>query len=148
VLPAAYVGAFSRFEFLVDVEEMPDFPGDVRGNIVKVLYPGEPRVVGLDGEDLRVRAVLVAHPEDADRPDRDLAAREGGFLEHDHCVQRVAILGQRVRDEAVVERVTGRGEQHPVQAYPAGFVIHFVLVPRTLRNLDDDLDFHRSSSAG
>src|SRR5207245_2665917 len=43
----------------------------------------------------------------------------------------------------VVGRVTGRGEESTVQADPTGLVVHLVLVPRTLRDLDRDVELHR-----
>src|SRR5450755_4657264 len=46
VLPAANVGVLPRLQFLVDVEEMPDLGGNVRGNVTQVLQAGDPGVMG------------------------------------------------------------------------------------------------------
>src|SRR5690606_1861755 len=61
----------------------------------------------------------------------------------DQRVQRVAVLAEGVLDEAVVGRVGGRGEESTVQADPTRLVVHLVLVPRTLRDLDRDVELHR-----
>src|SRR5205085_4765082 len=45
-------------------------------------------------------------------------------------------------DVAVIGRVAGRGEQHPVQADPAGDVIHLVLVAYALGDLNRDVELH------
>src|SRR6202012_3400851 len=107
-----------------------------------VLVGGVARVTRGHGEDLGVRPLLVGHPEDADGPDRDQAAGERGLVQDDHGVERVTVLGQRAGDEAIVMRIPGRGEQHPVQPDRVDSRIVLILVPGSLRDLDDDVDFH------
>jgi hypothetical protein len=65
-----------------------------------------------------------------------------GLLDQHHRVERVAVLAQGVRHEAVVGRVLGRGEQRPVQADQAAVVVDLVLVPAAARDLDQDVEFH------
>src|SRR5579884_3952066 len=148
---------------LVLLEE-PTFPGclilcraigmfrmtDEKGGNDKVLCgpANDPRVVGGDAQDLVVAALLVGHPEHADRAAQDQAAGEGRLLKQDQGVQRVAVLAERVLDVAVVRGVTRRGEQHPVQPYAAGLVVYLVLVPLALRDLDQDVELHHSSMWG
>ena len=82
----------------------------------------------------------------ADRPGLDDAAREHRLGQQHHRVQRVAVLAEGVLDEAVVGRVAHRGVQVAVQLHPPGVVVHLVLVARTLRDLDDDVELHRRGS--
>ncbi len=93
-------------------------------------------------QQLVVAAGLVRHPEHADGAALDEAAGEGRLVQNDQRVQRVAVLAEGVLDEAVVGRVAGRGEESTVQTDPTGLVVHLVLVPRTLRNLDGDVELH------
>ena len=65
-----------------------------------------------------------------------------GSRDEHQRVERVAVLAEGVLDEAVVGRVLGRGEQRPVQADPAGRVIHLVLVAVPLGNLNRDVEIH------
>ena len=146
VLPAAHVGALAGFQFLVDVEEVADLVEQVAGHVAQVAQVRVPRVTGGHGQHLRVRAFLVGQPEHPDRAGGDRAAGEGRLAEQHHHVHRVAVLGQRAGDEPVVGRIAGRGEQHPVQPDPPADRVHLVLVPRPLRNLDDDVDLHAAPS--
>src|SRR5690606_21905655 len=92
VLPAADVGALARFQALVDVEEVGDLVADALVDVAQVADLRVAHVRGRDAEDLRVGAALVEHPEHADAADGDLAAGEGGLLQQDHHVERVAVL--------------------------------------------------------
>jgi hypothetical protein len=60
--------------------------------------------------DLVVEALVVAHPEDRDDLHRDHAARERRLGDADHGVERVAVLGHGVRDEAVSGMLVGEYE--------------------------------------
>ena len=91
-------------------------------------------------EHLVVPALLVGHPEHADRPALDQAAGERRLVEQHQRVERVAVLTEGALDEAVVGRVAGRGEQHPVEPDPPGLVVDLVLVALTLGDLDGDVE--------
>ena len=97
-------------------------------------------------EHLVVAAGLVGHLEHADRACVHDAAREHRLGQQDHRVQRIAVLAERVLDEAVVGGIAHRGVQVAVQLHPAAVVVHLVLVARTLRDLDDDVELHRRGS--
>src|SRR5260370_17802913 len=59
-------------------------------------------------------------------------------------VKRVPVVGERVLDEAIVGRIAGRGEQHPVQPYPSCPMFHLLLVALAPRDLDDQVEVHSS----
>jgi hypothetical protein len=73
-------------------------------DILDVAQIGHPRIGRCYAQDLIVVAHLVPHPEHSDRPAGDQAAREGRLLEQDKRVERVAVVGERVFDEAIVGR--------------------------------------------
>src|SRR5262249_19479007 len=64
-------------EVLVDLEEVLDLVTELRRDVVDVRQPPPDRVAQRDADDLLVRALLVGHVKDADRPDADAAAGEG-----------------------------------------------------------------------
>src|SRR5580693_4574972 len=140
--PGRVPDALARLQLLVDGEEVMDLQPVELGHVLELARVVLPRVAGRDTDDLVVTALLVGHPEHPDRAAADQAAGEGGLLDQDHRVERVAVLAQGVRDEAVVGRVLSRGEQRPVQADQAAFVVDLVLVPAAPRDLDQDVEFH------
>ena len=75
-----------------------------------------------------------------DRRDRDEAARERRLGDADHRVERVAVLAERVGDEAVVGRVDDGGEQEAVELDAAERLVPLVLVARPLRDLDEAME--------
>src|SRR5665648_417355 len=144
--PVGALDGLAGLQILVDLEEVLDLePVELR-HVVDVLAPGRALVAGGHAEHLVVAARLVAHPEHAERTAADQATGEGRLLEQHQGVQRVAVLAKGALDEAVVVRVAGGGEEHPVQADPPGRVVELVLVPLTLGDLDGDVELHGSPS--
>src|SRR6202044_3170798 len=60
----------------------------------------------------------------------------------DQRVELVAVLSPGAVDEPVVQRVDGGGEQHPVEPHMAALGIDYILVPRALGGLHDDVNVH------
>jgi hypothetical protein len=142
VRPRLGLHRLAGLDRLVDLEEVLDLePLEFRHvvDVAQVLHPG---VGGGHAQHLVVAAHLVPHPEHPDDAAVDQAAGEGRFVEEYQRVQRIAVLAQRVLDEAVVRRVSGRGEQHAVQPDPAGGVVHLVLVPLSHGDLDNNVNVH------
>ena len=88
---------------------------------------------------------LVGHPEHADGPAGDEAPGERRLLEQDQGVERVAVLAEGVLDVAVVRRIAGGGEEHPVQADASGGMVQLVLVPLALRDFYRHVELHAPS---
>src|SRR5689334_22306896 len=140
--PGRVPDALARLQLLVHGEEVVDLQPVVLGYVLELAQVLLPRIAGRDTDDLVVTALLVRHPEHPDRTAADQAAGERGLLDQHHRVERVAVLTQGVRYEAVVGRVLRRGEQRPVQPDQAAFVVDLVLVPAAPRDLDHDVEFH------
>jgi hypothetical protein len=90
----------------------------------------------------------MEHP---DRSDADRAAGECRLGDEDERVERVAVLTERVDDEAIVGRVAHRGEQVAVEHNPAELGVVLILVAGSAWDLDegDNVGFvgvHRASS--
>ena len=67
---------------------------------------------------------------------------------HEH-VARIAVVGQRLRDVAVVARIMHRRRHEAVDEYRAGFLVHLVLDGLAVhRDLDDDVAVVRHILAG
>jgi hypothetical protein len=103
---------------------------------------GHPRVGGRHAEDLVVPALLVGHAEHAESAAGDQAAGEGRLLQQHQRVEGVAVHPERVLDVAVVGRITGGGEQHPVEPDASGHVVQLVLVSLALRDFYRHVELH------
>ena len=137
------VGAFdglAGLEVLVDLEEVLDLEPVVLGDVVDVAQVLQARVVRGDAQDLVIAAGLVGHAEHADRAALDDTPGERRLLQDDEGVERVTVLAERVLDEAVVDRVGRRGEEHAVQPDAAGHVVDFVLVAFALGDLNNHVE--------
>src|ERR671910_393643 len=53
-------------------------------------------------------------------------------------VERIAVIAEGARNEAVVRRVVHRAVEHTVQPEQPGFLVQLVLVLAAFWNLDDD----------
>jgi len=129
-------------EILVHLEEVLDLQLVELGDVPDVLQVRQPGIAGRYAEHLVVAALLVPHPEHADRPAQDQAAGKRGFLDEYEGVEWITVLPEGVLDEAVVGRVLRRGEERPVEPDSAGIMIHFVLVAMPFRDLDRDVEMH------
>ena len=143
--PATPVGAFdrlARLEVLVGLEEVLDLEAVELADVLQLGDVGDPGVVRGHHQDLVVAAGLVGHVEQTDRASADQAPWERRLLEQDECVQRVAVLAQRVLHVAVVGGIPRRGEQQPVEPDATRGVVHLILVAVSLGDLDGDVVLH------
>ena len=145
LLAAHPVGALNRLaglEVLVDLEEVLDLQAVELRDVLDVGTPGGALVGAGHAQDLVVAALLIAHTEHAQSAAADDAAGEGRLLQQDQRVQGVAVLTEGPVDVAGVVGVARRGEEHAVQADPAGLVVDLVLVAVALGNLNRDVELH------
>src|SRR5439155_4147814 len=127
-----------RLEILVALEEMLDLVAQFVLDVVDVGHPLELGSSERHAEELLVGAFLVGHVEDADRADADPAAGERRVGDEHERVERVAVLGERALDVAVVRGVRHRGEEAPVEHDAPELLVPLVLVARARRDLDED----------
>ena len=107
---------------------MLDLVEQVRTQLGEVVRAVVQRVVERHADELGVGALLVLHPEHAERTGPHPAAREGRVLQQHQGVERVAVLGEGVGDEPVVGRVEGGREQAAVEPHHARHMVVLVLV--------------------
>ena len=110
------------------------------GHVADVVGAVPLRVVLEDADQLGVDARLVAHGEHAEDARPHHAAREGRVGHQHQRVERVAVVGQGVGDEAVVRRVGGGGEEAAVQPDDVRLVVVLVLVAAPRGDLDHHVD--------
>src|SRR2546423_50103 len=94
-------------------------------------------------ENLVVGLATIEHLEHPERPAVDLTSRKGRLVDVDEDVERVAILVQCARNEAVIARIVHRRIQHPVESNHPTRLIQLVFVAASGRNLDDRGDVVR-----
>jgi hypothetical protein len=141
-VPAADLDPLAGLEILVVLEEVLDLlQRDVR-QVVEIphMVVAFRRPLRGDGNDFFILPGVVFHDEHADRPNIDDASGHELARIADEHVDRVAVLGQGVRHEAVVARVGHRRVQEPVDDQRTRFLVHFVLDGLAAnRHLDDDV---------
>ena len=122
---------------------MPDLLARDLGQIREVSHVlVAPRQMGRrHGDDLLVLSGIVLHDQDADRPDIDHASRHQRPGVADQHVDRVAVVRQRMRYEAVIPRIGHRRVEEPVDDERAGFLVHLIFDRLAADgHLDDDVD--------
>jgi len=124
---------------LVAREEVVQFVARVLRNIRDVLDVRPARVLVGHAHDLRVAARLVAHVENADGSHLDSDARVDRVFEQNECVDGVTVESESVLEMAVVDGVAEWCEEHAIGVDASRFVVNFVLVPASARNLNDNV---------
>ena len=94
-------------------------------------------------DDLVVRLAAVEHLQNAERAAIDLTAGKRRLVDADDDVERVVILMQRARDEAVVAGIMHRRKQNAVEAELSADLVELVLVAAASRNFDYCSDHFR-----
>ena len=144
--PAQDLHPFAGLEILVVLEEVLDLlqrdvgQVGVRLHLVVALRQLRRR----HRDDLLVAAGFVFHEQHADRAHAHDGAGDDGAGVDDQHVAGIAVIGQRVRDEAVVPGVAHRRVEEAVDHQRAGFLVHLVF-DRLAANgdFDDDVDVVR-----
>src|SRR5947209_5114029 len=146
VTPADHLHPFSGLQILVVLKEMLDLlDGDLRHvrDLVDVgVALGQFR--HRHGDDLLVAPALVIHLEHADRADIDHRAWHDRPRVGNKHVDRIAVVGKRVRNEAVIAGIAHRRIQEAIDEQHAGRLIHLIFDRFAAdRDLNDDIDVFR-----
>ena len=90
-----------------------------------------------DAEDLLVLAGLVVHLQHADGPARHEASGERRRGHEQECVERIAVLAERLEQEAVVARVDDARVERAIEHEALEARVVLVLVAAALRDLHE-----------
>ena len=130
-------------ELLVVLEEPPQHRQPVRRHLGRFAVAVELGSSRRDGDDLVVLLARVDHRHQADRAGVDERERDDRLLAQHQHVERVVVLGERLRDEAVVGRVVDGGVEDAVELEQAGLLVELVLDAGAERDLDDRVELLR-----
>ena len=149
-LPALELDPFARLQIFVMREEMLDLLDQdvgqvgVFGHIVVIGM----NLVDADTEQLGIAAGIVFHHHHADRPHPADAAGHERRARHHQRVDRVAIIGEGVRNKAVVGRIPHRGVENAVDEQRARRLVEFIFDRfAAKRAFDHDIDIVRGVHA-
>ena len=145
-VPPALHSRLRVLEVFVDAEEVLQLAEKVWRDVRQLLGLTPHRVPDRDSQHLVVILALVLHHEQPDGSDHDVTAWKRGLADECERVERITVVGMGGRDEPVVGGISGGREQHPVEIDLARVVVHLVLVPAALRNLNNHVDDHRIES--
>src|SRR5690606_18203942 len=151
VAPTVDLDPLVGFQILVVLEEVLDLLDQqlrLVGVFLHVLVQHAQLVMGY-GNQLGIAAAIVSHVQHANRAaanDRAGGNRVRGDYQY---VQRVAIVGQGVRNETVVGRVEHRGRHETVDEQGVAVLVDLVLDGRMVgRDFDSDVDIVGDVFAG
>src|SRR5471030_1554280 len=140
VAPALELDPLAGLEVLVMDEKVLDLLARDLGQVAGALHIGVTQgdLGGWHGDDLLVLAAIVLHEQHADRPYVHHSARNDRPRVGDQHVDRISVLRERVRHEAVVPRIAHRRVEEAVDHQRAGRLVHLVLDRLAAdRHLDD-----------
>ena len=133
------------------LEEVRDLLGRDRREVVRGMHVAIQRreLVDRHGEDLRIAAGFVLQFQHADRPAaHDHARDQRHRREHEH-VGRIAVVGKRARNVAVVAGIVHRRRHETIDEHRTGFLVDLVLDRIAAhRDLDDHVAIVRNVAAG
>ena len=137
------IGELSGFEVFVDREEVLDLGECLGRDVIDIDCVSPTWFTMMHTQNLGVATSIIGHPHHADGANMNPASREGGVLGEYEDIERVAILRERVGDEAVLGGVGGGGEEAAIETDSASFVVDLVLISAASGDFDDDIDgFH------
>lgn len=136
VFPAKHLGPLA-FKIFVDGKEVLYLSQNVRLNLCAIVDVAESGIAGRAGDNLLVSNALIEHLEETNRPRVIDAAGESGSIPKHQNIQRVTVLGESPRNESVVSGIMNWRMKISVETKHAQFLVVFVFVNASLRNLDD-----------
>src|SRR5829696_8084149 len=123
-------------QHLVVLEEAPELRQPVLRQLAVVFVGAVLRVVEVDADYLLVALAFVDHVHHPDRAGPQEAKWLDRFLHQDEHVERVVVLPQSPRDEAVVGRVDHGRVQDTVDLQQPRLLVQLVLDPGAFGDLD------------
>ena len=113
----------------------------VRRDVAEIVEPVRVRIARGHREHLLVGRAAIHEVEEPDRARVHQAAGEDrDGHQHEH-VERIAVVAEGAREEAVVARIVHGAVQHAVETEDAELLVELVLVALVGGDLDDGGDF-------
>ena len=103
---------------------------------------------GGDGDDFVIDGAGIDHGHQTDGAGVHDGERGDGNLTKHQNVERIVILGERLRDEAIVCGIVHRGVKYAIHFDDAAGFVEFVFDAGAQRDFDDGLKFVRDVFAG
>jgi hypothetical protein len=137
------IGELFGFEIFVDRKEVLDLGECFGRDVIDIDRIAPSGLAVVNTQNLGVAASIIDHPHHANWADMNPTSREGGVLGEYEDIERVAVFGECVGDEAVLGGVGRGGEEAAIEADTASFMVYLVLISAASGDFDDDIDgFH------
>lgn len=128
-VPTGDLSLFS-FKTFVNGKEVLNFAQRMGEHLRVVVDLAVERITFRHGQDLLIAFSLINHPQHANRPHLNQAARKRCRLQQHKDIERVAIAAERAGNEAIITGIMDGREQRAIQTEDVQLFIVLVLVDR------------------